>query len=101
MDKVVRNGEVAVLVSPGYGAGWVSWNDEVSPFEPKIVEAICDGAMEEDIRKIAKELYPEAFLGGLDGIEVRWVKEGTTFRITEYDGYESLEILTEIDWHIA
>ena len=25
MDKVVRDGLVAVLVSPGHGAGWYTW----------------------------------------------------------------------------
>ena len=26
MNKVIRDGKVAVLYSPGYGAGWYSWN---------------------------------------------------------------------------
>lgn len=26
MDKVIRDGMVAVIYSPGYGAGWSSWN---------------------------------------------------------------------------
>jgi hypothetical protein len=26
MEKVIRDGKVAVLYSPGYGAGWYSWN---------------------------------------------------------------------------
>ena len=26
IEKVVRDGKVAVLVSPGYGAGWSTWN---------------------------------------------------------------------------
>ena len=28
MKKVNENDEVAVLVSPGYGAGWYSWNKD-------------------------------------------------------------------------
>ncbi len=41
MEKVIRNGMVAVLVSPGYGAGWYSWNDHKELlFHPKIVEMV-------------------------------------------------------------
>ena len=28
MEKVIRNGQVAVLYSPGFGAGWYSWNEK-------------------------------------------------------------------------
>ena len=26
MQKVIRDGKVAVLYSPGYGAGWYTWS---------------------------------------------------------------------------
>ena len=26
MNKVIRDGKVAVLVSPGFGAGWSTWS---------------------------------------------------------------------------
>ena len=36
MEKVIRDGKVAVLYSPGYGAGWSTWcyNDDLvkNPF---------------------------------------------------------------------
>ena len=27
MTKCIRDGKVAILYSPGYGAGWSTWND--------------------------------------------------------------------------
>ena len=30
MKKVIRDGKVAVLYSPGYGASWYTWNELVS-----------------------------------------------------------------------
>lgn len=27
MDKVIKDGKVAVLYSPGFGAGWFTWNN--------------------------------------------------------------------------
>ena len=42
MEKVIRNGLVAVLYSPGYGAGWFSWNPghQELLFHPKLVEMV-------------------------------------------------------------
>ena len=48
MDKVIRDGKVAVLVSYGYGAGWSTWNSARSDsllFDPDIVQMVLDGAM--------------------------------------------------------
>ena len=27
-DKVIRDGKVAVIISPGFGAGWSTWADD-------------------------------------------------------------------------
>ena len=41
MEKVIRNGQVAVLYSAGFGAGWYSWNDKKELlFHPKLVEMV-------------------------------------------------------------
>ena len=39
MYKVIRNAKIAVLVSPGYGAGWYSWNKSHPEclFDPEVV----------------------------------------------------------------
>lgn len=48
MEKVIRDGKVAVLYSPGYGAGWSTWcyNDDLVKtllFHPLIVEKVESG----------------------------------------------------------
>ena len=41
MKKEIREGKVAVLVSPGYGAGWYSWHDiDELLFDPKVVKLV-------------------------------------------------------------
>lgn len=42
MEKVIRDGHVAVLYSPGYGAGWFTWNENHKEllFHPKLVEMV-------------------------------------------------------------
>jgi len=96
MDKVVRDGKVAVCYSPGYGAGFYTWNSDYPQllFSPIVVEKI-----EADKRsEITKELLGiDVYLGGVGNLTIAWIPEGTRFQITEYDGYESVEILEELN----
>ena len=109
MEKLIKNGCVAVLVSHGYGAGWSTWeHDERMLFDPVLAEMLEDGrAVEGDaawlkkIEKVAKERYPDAYLGGLDGLTVHWVPEGSRFRIEEYYGAESIVFENEYRWSVA
>ena len=109
MEKLIKNGCVAVLVSHGYGAGWSTWeSDERMLFDPVLAEMLEDGrAVEGDaawlkkIEKVVEERYPNAYLGGLDGLTVHWVPQGTRFRIEEYDGSESLVLESEYYWSVA
>ena len=92
MDKVIRDGKVAVLYSPGYGAGWYTWGDlpDDALFDPDMVEAV----LAEDYARaeaISKRKWPDAYTGGIKQMEVEWVPIGTAFRLTEYDGYERVE----------
>ncbi len=101
MNKVVRNGKVAILYSPGYGAGWYTWNTNYpeSIFLPRIIELVEKG--EHD--KIDKDLMflllgkegqlKEDFYyccGGAENLKIKWLEENTHFDINEYDGYESI-----------
>jgi len=104
MDKAYnQDGQVAVLVSYGYGAGWSTWNQEYPEmlYSPEVVTAMLAGATETDIVKIAEELYPDAYAGGTDGLTIVWVDEGTKFIIQEYDGSESLWAQEDYSWEIA
>ena len=108
MRKVYNDkGEVAVLYSPGFGAGWFTWNTENPDmlFDPTIVHFILD---EEDaverhnkITAYATLKYPDAYLGGADDLTVEWVSEGTLFKVNEYDGNESIEYKEDDQWMIA
>ena len=102
MQKVIRDGKVAVLYSPAFGAGWYSWNTEYPQlaFDPIIVQYVEDGKMEELATYMAMA-YPDVYTGGMDSLTVAWIPEGTLFRIHEYDGNESIEVKEEMDWLIA
>lgn len=94
MEKVIRDGKVAVLYSPDYGAGWYSWNSEHKQllFHPKIVDMVEQGrANEIDEGWVLKEIgISDVYCGGAIRLQIEWLPEGTPFRIDEYDGYESV-----------
>lgn len=93
MEKVIRDGKVAVLISKGFGAGWYSWNgDEVLLFHPKLVEMVEEGKSSEITQDWVKENLgiEGVYCGGAEDLEIHWVSVGESFRVDEYDGNESL-----------
>jgi hypothetical protein len=99
MQKVIRDGKVAVLYSPGYGAGWYTWNTEHPEclFHPEIVAIVEAGGMnEDDITEVAHRLFGEGFYaGGGDELKIEWIPQGEQFRVEEYDGSESITLRSD------
>ena len=101
MNKLIRDGKVAVLVSPGYGAGWYTWHrNEELLYDPSIVEWIEQGDLDK-INTYLELKYPNDTSLGLSDLEVNWVPAGARFRIDEYDGAESLVLETNEHWLTA
>jgi len=106
MRKYIRDGKVAVLISPGFGAGWSTWNPDYPGmlFDPVIVEMLLN-AKEEEKAFVAGQIeahvdinYPDASISGLENLEVQWVPIGTEFVVGEYDGSESLRTMDSFAW---
>ena len=102
MEKVIRNGMVAVLYSPGYGAGWYSWNSNKKLiFHPKLVDMVELGKQSKITEKWLKEegLISEdeyVYCGGVEDLKIEWLPEGTAFTIDEYDGAESIQTVESL-----
>jgi hypothetical protein len=105
VEKVVKDGKVAVLVSSGYGAGWSTWcyDDcrEKMMYDPMLVELVEGNASRENLEYYVRTAYPDQYTGGLDGIYVQWIPQGTQFRINEYDGAETVEYYEPGNWEVA
>lgn len=102
VEKVERNGKVAVIVSPGFGAGWSTWADrqDAAVFAPDVVEWIEAGKPYDlTLRVKLGEKY--GYTGGLDDVEITWLPKGTQFVIDEYDGSETLRIVNPELGYIA
>jgi len=98
MEKVVRDGMVAVVYSPGFGAGWSTWSEPELAFDPVVVAWIEDGKPS----PVPYEDDPDGpYTGGLEKAIIEWIPEGTQFRIDEYDGSESLVLASESTWQVA
>jgi hypothetical protein len=104
VNKLVRDGLVAVLYSPGYGAGWSTWaQPEIRQdvlFDPAIVELLEQEKLEE-LEVYIRLKYPEMFTGGLRDLRIEWMPVGTQFIVNDYDGNESIQTRDSTDWHTA
>lgn len=99
-DKYIENGNVAVIYSGSYGAGWSTWNTEKKfhqkmIFDTEIVKILLDDSIKNKVELILEHVelkYKNACLLASDELAIEWIPIGTLFRINEYDGAESVEI---------
>ncbi len=109
IEKLVRYDTVAVLVSPGYGAGWSTWHEadpcaESMLFDPQVVYWVLEGKIQDQLDMVKQGIrlrYPDAYMGGVQDLTVVWVPIGKKFRITEYDGSESIVFPEDYTWKVA
>ncbi len=102
-----EQGKIAALYSPGYGAGWSSWNSEYAEtllFHEDLVEAAINSVSYKEVERILDHILgPDhhTYLGGWKQVAIEWVEKGELIRVTEYDGYETLEVIGKLQGFIA
>ena len=108
MEKVIRDDKVAVLYSPGYGAGWFTWhNREELLYHPKLIEMVEHGQQMLITTELCMELLGETdedcitYCGGAEDLEIVWIPVGAKFQIDEYDGSESIVYKENEKWMTA
>ena len=101
MEKVVRDGKVAVLISHGWGAGFHTWGAPLEAvFDPKLVELVEQKRLKDAVNYVTKT-YPGVYCGGVGDLNIVWIPEGAKFIIDEYDGSESIQLMDETNWITA
>lgn len=102
VEKYIKEGMVAVAISPGYGSGWSSWehnNDlkDTMVFHPDIIKMILDDMQSQiDNNWLVEHFgseYEDVYCGGVKNLCIEWIPLGTQFRIDEYDGFERIREL--------
>lgn len=110
-EKLIQDGKVAVLYSPGYVAGWSTWNGEAREamvFDRELVEAVLamtdkerktignhwydKEAQDTPVMRVIGRKFPGIYSRGVYQFQVEWVEEGSRFEIEEYDGSESVRV---------
>ena len=103
-EKHIVDGKVAILYSPGFGAGWSTWaygdSEQAMAMDRDLVLAFLNGGVDALV-KITEQKYPDNYTGGADDLEVVWLPVGTQFKIREYDGSETLITLDEMKFFTA
>lgn len=94
-----EDGGVAVLISPGFGAGWSTWGDldqrEAMLFDSRLVDYVLAQGTD-GLAEYAESLGYTGYTGGASDVEVIWVDPGTRFLIDEYDGSESIRTFDDL-----
>lgn len=99
MEKVIRDNNVAILISPGFGAGWYSWNSKPEiVFHPKLVEMVEQNRNDEINENWIKDNLgiENIYCGGAKNLKIVWLPIGTIFEIEDYDGAESIKTLEQL-----
>lgn len=91
IEKYEKDGMVAVLVSPGFGAGWSTWSspEDFLAMDKTLVQMAIDSKSADEVEAYLNTKDLDIYMGGWP-VSVEWVPKGTPFRIDEYDGSESL-----------
>lgn len=119
-----KKGYTPVICSPGYGAGFTTWNTQLKPHDEAMIRAIVeegiiteiydDGGYDDSIEvkidkqslaKIIEKLgysTEDLYLGCCDdAFLILFVKKGNLFRIKEYDGSENVEVFNPDSYFMA
>lgn len=109
MNKLIRDGSVAVIIANNFGAGWYSAHGvEDLLYNPSIIEWL-ENKEHDKILVYLNLKYPNlydyrsSFVNSLvsDSLIVVWVPVGECFRIHEYDGSESVVLQKQEKWLTA
>ena len=110
--------KAAVLISPGYGTGWSTSNEDSRlAYDARIIQFYLDHYQDKEWMKQTRQHYTPAcneliaFINsileyknldvnplGFCNCQLEWVPLNTPLMIDEYDGYETLVKRTAIDW---
>ena len=101
MNKLIKDGKVAVVIHTGGGFGWSTMykdHAEYLVFDAAIARAVLDGDHAE-VWRLVQEAQPNIYgISSYEGLEVVWVNEGAKFKVLEYDGYESILTVDDFEF---
>ena len=112
----------AILYSPGYGAGWGTWNDLAVAYDERIIKWLLNNIEEPKLKEeiiytsagdsiniselfdrnafegFVETLYPETYYGGLRDLTIYFAPTGRKILVEEYDGSESIKYIDDLPY---
>ncbi len=100
-----QSGLIGVLLSPGQGAGWSTWNDRRIAYDKRIVEKFIKDEELFNLKERRAELvkfmesigYKRTYLDGANTLSLTFVERGVPFMIRVRYGDESIVMPDELD----
>lgn len=97
-----ENGELGVLISVGFGAGWSTWGNENLAYDKRIIEKWLENVTSKEMCDYLESIgYGRPYMGGYNDLRLRFIPRGTLFCIHEYDGAESIETIETMGMTMA
>ena len=111
-----------ILYSPGFGAGWGTWNNIEVAYDERLIEWLINNVDESEFKEalshvsandtieiselfdrdafenFVETLYPNSYYGGLRDLTVYFAPTGKRLLIEEYDGSESINFLDDLPY---
>lgn len=93
-----------ILISPGYGAGWSTWNQPELATDKRLIELFEKGCTRNEMIDACVDyghtnVYGDPpYDGGFAQLKIVEVPKGSLFKIREYDGHEYVEVFDESKW---
>lgn len=105
MNKLIRDGYVAALLTSDYGGGWYSWHNHLPAlFDPTLIKYIEAGKHQQAYdyvqHKQASLHWPQFFFNyvTIENLVVKWVLPDCEFTVWEYDGCEEIIYCKNMRW---
>lgn len=90
-------GDIEILISPGYGAGWSTWDYDYGvnlALDKRIIDFYKKHYEEVDLKQLQEFLesigYKNVFCKGWNKVKIFTIPKNCKFKIIEYDGDEEL-----------
>lgn len=94
--RYVIDGNVAVMYRPAFGIGWST--QDADPEQSKFMALngglarLVEAKDWQGVESLVNSKYPNVHCSDLQALRIEWIKKGTLFEITEFDGCEKIRI---------
>lgn len=100
--KIVKNGKTAVLVARNQNEQWYTKHCvDALLFDPIVVDIVLRSDNTFKILDYINSAYPDLVLDTVPILEVKWIPDGSIFKVETMNNIETLILMEDKKWIIA